>query len=563
MRWLLAILTLLAFPLEAHAGGLFTPDVGSIAVGRGGAWTARASDVSGALYYNPAGLWQVDGWTLSGGLNLHSTRRTFQRFGGDGGAELGTWNVGADGFRIYEEDADGNVVRDSRDEPYPLTVSNPHVRPIPEIGIAFGIPNPDITIALGLYAPPAPIQSWDPQGPGRYRLIEQELIQGNFVLSAAYKPLPWLAFGASFQVLYMQLTESFAGSADFLAGDDPINPEDPDWDVTAQFTARDIKPYFNVGVMFMPLPWLRFGVSFDPPYTFKGKGSASLSGVLGQQSQTLELIGDGALHVVGEDTDVTVNAGLPGHLRFGVDVEPIPKVLMIGLDVHLEIWRGSGDLFADDVDIPLYFDDPDDDLEPEPLVDYMYRVGLCPLGAGLGVDCGDEGSAPPGAGSSLAIYRGEGGSGQVVVPANYRDTWSLRLGAEVRPVPFLGLRAGWLYEPPAIPDNTMTLTIHDGHKHMVAGGASLLLGAGKAQPRSLVEVHLTYSHVFYKDRVIAPGTSRKGLLALDGVPASEVDAGTYTAAVNQLGINMALHFGAIGQRIKAGKGAAKEQTDEG
>ena len=103
--------------------------MGTIAVGRGGAFTARASDVPGALYYNPAGLWQVDGFTLQGGLNLHSTRRTFQRFGGDGGEGVGTWNVGEDGFRIYEEDANGDVVRDSRNEPYLLTVSQPHIRP--------------------------------------------------------------------------------------------------------------------------------------------------------------------------------------------------------------------------------------------------------------------------------------------------------------------------------------------------------------------------------------------------------------------------------------------------
>ena len=558
MRWLLCALVV-SFAVPAHAGGLFTPDPGTIALGRGGAWTARASDVSGALVYNPAGLWQVDGWTLSGGLNLHSTRRTFQRAGGDGGPDLGTWNVGPDGFKIYAEDADGEVVRDSRDEPYPLTVSEPHVRPIPEVGIAFGFPKPDLTIALGLYAPPAPIQSWDPDGPGRYRLIDQELIQGNFALSAALRPVHWIAVGASFQLLYMKLTESFAASADLLSSGDPINPEDPDWDVTTQFTAEAVQPYFNIGVMVMPLPWLRIGISFDPPYRFRGKGRASLSGVLGQQSQTLELLGEGAIHVVGADEDVTVHAGLPGHLRFGVDIEPLPKVLMIGVDVHLEIWRGSGDLFADGVSMPLYRDDPDDDVAPEPLVDYLYRVGLCPIGAGLGVDCGDEGSSPPGAGSTLGTYAGEGGGGQVIVPADYRTTWSLRLGAEVRPVPCLGLRAGWLYEPSAIPDDTMTLTMHDGQKHMLAGGASLLLGAGQASPRSLVEVHLTYSHIAYRDRVIAPGVSRKGMLGLDGVPSNEVDSGRYTAAVNQLGINVAVHLGAIGQRIRDND---EEQNDE-
>ena len=518
MRRALLLLALLAVPSSADAGGLFTPDVGTIALGRGGAWTARASDVAGALYYNPAGLWQVDGWTVAGGLSLHRTQRTFQR----------------------ADDVNGSD---------PLTESLPHVRPIPEVGIAWGLPNPDLTIALGLYAPPAPIQRFDPDGPGRYRLIDQELIQGNIALAAALRPLPWLSFGGSFQLLYMKITETFKASADVLATGDPTNPEDPDWDVSAMFTASSLQPWFNVGVMVMPLPWLRFGVSFDPAYRFRGKGRATLDGVLGAESTTLELMGEGALHVVGADEEITITAGLPGHLRFGVDLEPIPDVLMFGVDLHIELWGGGGDLSADGVDIDLYFDEPDDDLGPEPLVDYLYRVGLCPTASFLGVDCGDESSAPAGAGSRLATYRGEDGAGTVVLPTNYRTTWSLRLGAEVRPLPVLGLRAGWMFEPSAIPDDSMSLTMHDGPKHMVAGGVSLLLGAGEAQPRSLVEVHVTYSHLFYADRVIEPGVSRRGMITLEGVPSNPIDAGTYTAAVNQLGINVAVHLGAIGQRV--------------
>ncbi len=527
MRRALLLLALLAAPTPALAGGLFTPDVGTIALGRGGAWTARASDITGALHYNPAGLWQIDGWTASGGVNLHRTSRTFQRADGVNGA-------------------------------FPLTRSEPHLRPIPEVGLAWGLPHPDLTIALGLYAPPAPIQRFDPDGPGRYRLIDQELIQGNIALAVALRPVPWLSFGGSFQLLYLKLTESFKASADVLATGESTNPEDPDWDVLASFSAQQVRPWFNLGVMIMPLPWLRFGVSVDPPYRFKGAGRATLSGVIGAESTTLDLLGDGPLFVVGADEDVTVHGGLPGHLRFGVDLEPIEDVLMFGLDLHVEFWNGSGDLSTDEVAIDLYYDNPDDDLGPEPLVDYLYRVGLCPIASGLGVDCGDEDSAPPGSGSGLATYAGEGGSGRVVVPASYRNTWSIRAGAEVRPLPLLALRAGWMYEAPAIPDETMTLTMHDGHKVMASGGVSLLLGANAPSARSLVEVHITYAHTFYADRNIASGVPANGGLALEGVPSNEVDAGTYTAAVNQLGINVAVHLGAIGKRVAQ----HKDEPDE-
>ena len=514
---LLLALLALSLPAPGVAGGLFTPDTGTVGVSRGGAWVGRASDVPGALYYNPAGLWQVDGWSVQGGVNLYSADRTFQRL----------------------PQADGTE--------YDLVVKRSHLRPHPELGIAWGLPKPDLTFAIGLTSPLAPIQSYDPDGPGRYRVIEQVLQQGNIYFGAGFRPIEYFAFGATVQLVYMDLVESFAGQADMITDASEPNPENSDWDVLAEFSAVSVKPQFNVGIMVMPTKWLRFGASFSPPYRFEGKGEARLSGSVGGESTAVQTFGDGPIHVVGVDNDIDLAIGLPGHLRFGFDFEPIEHVLSFGLDAHFELWNGTGDITASNVDMELMYDDPDDDLAPEPLVDYLYRSGICPLGSILGVDCGDPSSLPAGAGSNLATYTGDGG--QVVVPASFRNTWSIRTGVQAKPHPAVALRMGYLFESPAIPLETQSLTMHDGYKHMLSGGLGMLLGARHRGDRPLAEVNIFYARVWYHDRTVSADQSRGRTLVLEGVPANPVDAGTYTAAVNQVGLNVAFHFGAIGQRL--------------
>ena len=515
------LLVALTIPLPALAGGLFTPDTGTVGLGRGGAWTARASDVVGALFYNPAGLWQVDGWTISGGTNLYRADRTFQR---DQGAQP---------------------------EPYDLVVKRSHVRPHPELGIAWGLPKPDLTFAVGVTSPLAPIQSFDPDGAGRYRVIEQELRQANLYFAAAIRPHKVIAVGASVQLVYMDLRESFTAQADFLSQNEETNPENTDWDVQSEFYARSIKPQFNVGVMVMPTDWLRIGVSFDPPYRFTGTGQATLTGEIGGESTAVQTFGDGPLYVEARDDEIALNIGLPGHLRFGVDLEPLEGRLSFGLETHFELWNGSGDLRAENVDLPLMYDNPGDDLPPEPLVDYLYRVGLCPLGSAIGLDCGDPSSLPAGEGSSLHVYRGDDGA--IVIPASFRNTWSIRAGVEAHPHPGVGIRFGYLFESPAIPAASQSLTMHDGWKHMLAGGMTLRFGADEVHPRPLAELTFTYAHVWYADRIISAEESRGRALVLEGVPANAVDAGSYTADVHQVGLHVAFHLGAMVERGKQAK----------
>ncbi|MBK9608413.1 MAG: outer membrane protein transport protein [Betaproteobacteria bacterium] len=72
---------LLSFPLlggPALAGGLSTPGQGARALGVAGAFTAVADDGS-AVYYNPAGISQIDGTSIETGLALISPQLGYQR----------------------------------------------------------------------------------------------------------------------------------------------------------------------------------------------------------------------------------------------------------------------------------------------------------------------------------------------------------------------------------------------------------------------------------------------------------------------------------------------------
>lgn len=520
----LVLLVALLLPCPAVAAGLFTPDTGIVGFGRGGANVARADDLVSGLYYNPAGLWQLDGLSVQGGLHLLRTDVWFQRAGGEG---------------QYNVDEAGQIIEGSLDDPFPRTHKRPHVRPIPEGGVAFGFDRPDLTIAAGVYAPIAPVQSFPRYGPGRYRMTQQELIQGNISLSAGWRICEWFAVGASFQVLLMQLNQEFASSSDFLATDS--NPEDPQWDVITSFSADGIRPHFNVGVMAMPTPWLRIAASFEPAYRFQGKGGAQLRGRLGERyfaEQTdflAERYGRDPIVVQGDDNAVDVETGLPGRIRVGVGLEPVPDVFEFEIDFNIELWRGSGDVVATRIEIPLQHGG-DDVAEPTDLDAYLDSRNLCEI-----VDC-----------SVARTYSGEDGAGRVAVPTSFRSTWSLRLGGSVTPLPSLQIRFGGLYEAPASTDENLSLTMFDGHKFLAGGGVTFRPWAGDEIGPPL-EFHFSYAHVFYLPRTVTDDVSRGRLKALEGVAVNPIDAGDYGGAADMVGLSVAAHFGRMARRSAADK----------
>ncbi len=70
------ILSLLLWGGPVYAGGLSTPGQGSRALSMGGAFTAVADD-GAAIYYNPAGMSQIDGTLIEAGIALLYPKITY------------------------------------------------------------------------------------------------------------------------------------------------------------------------------------------------------------------------------------------------------------------------------------------------------------------------------------------------------------------------------------------------------------------------------------------------------------------------------------------------------
>ena len=114
---------------RAQAGGFEVPDLGTVPIGRGGAFVAKA-DTLAAFHYNPAGLSKLPGPNLLVSGNAVHLRSRFRRRGGGEDVQL-PWND--DGITVLDPAGDVNTGR-----------------PFPEVSNArrFG-PSPMFVASLG------------------------------------------------------------------------------------------------------------------------------------------------------------------------------------------------------------------------------------------------------------------------------------------------------------------------------------------------------------------------------------------------------------------------------
>ena len=539
------VLLLLLWAAPAWGAGLFTPDTGIVAAGRAGAFVATANDAL-ALYYNPAGLYLMNGLQLRGGLMGLQNPVTFRRGGGEG---------------RYKLDDNGDYLVDGTGGPDvggPFTeVSNQDsFRPIPEYSLSFGFEDPDLTIAMGLYAPLAPWISYPLYGANRYRLTKLRLIQGNFALGLGWRlpaPLDFIAIGGSFQIIYISMKQDFWASSDIENVDAAVNPEHPQWDALTQFEAQQWQPSWNAGLMIIPHHTMRIGLSFAPQYTFRGKGSASLSGELGgeyleqigeEYGPILELAGidldTSPLNLVGVDDDITVTTKQPAILRVGVMIEPT-SWLNLELAGTIDFWSRADAIVGSDVEVPLQ--DCDENGDCQPIVDEIKGrtdpIDPCVGGDGVElVEC-----------DSLDTYKGTDGEGSFRLPQGWKNAYSIRFGGEIQPIPDrLGIRFGYAFESSAIPDSTLNLTMFDSNKHMVGVGVS-----GRFEG---FDIHFTYAHIFYTPRTITAEAAEGTHIGLEATVTGDIDDGDYSGSADIIGLALGLDFTTLHRNAKAKKATA-------
>lgn len=218
----------------ARAGGYYVGPVGGKAIGRGGAFTARADDLS-AVYYNPAGLSFLDGLWLQVDNKLSYNVVEYER------APL----------------TDVNGVQTTSFDP---VENETPLQPLaPLVGVGYG--SGEWAFALVTYAKSGIARVEYPKdGPQRYLLLKREAYLLNNTLSVAWQPNPQFSLGMSLYVVVAPTIQyQLAIASSVFGGLDPVSNE---LDLIATIDAADwFIPNAVVGAWYQLSPSLEVGVS--------------------------------------------------------------------------------------------------------------------------------------------------------------------------------------------------------------------------------------------------------------------------------------------------------------
>lgn len=441
----------------ADAAAYYFNGAGLRGMARGGAFVAGVDDLS-AQYYNPGALVRLERPQAYVNMSLVWQSVSFTR-------------------TDYNDDG---TVRRQFDE-----VNNEAgAMPIPQfsVGHHFGLPN--TYFALGLHPPFAPQLDYPERGAQRYALQDSLVLQWYAGPSVAHRVLPWLTIGAgaywspvnaSQTIELMVCRDEVADSnttrcaTDFSDGtpmasvynayDTAAGREDAyavESDGTVGVNMWDWNNItWNAGVLIEPLDWMDIGVSVQPALKVSGKGSLDIAFsdqhwlVGGADTFTLDPLISGTNH---SDKDVTVNLTLPWVIRSGVAVRPL-DILELEATAVYQKWDVTTDITVTDVNAVIARN-PDQDVLTEDL------------------EITDD----------------------VVLPANYVNTWTFALGGDLDVTDFLVARFGGYYEQSAVPPATQTVAVVDGEK--IGYGLGLTGFLGK---RWALEGAMSQTFIFERD----------------------------------------------------------------
>jgi len=259
----IAALVVLLIPAAAWAGGEEIPDNGAQALGRGGAFTAKADDLT-ALEYNVAGLAMARGTRVLFSANIVNASADFQR--------AGTYPTMA-GVPYSGQ-------------PFPAVSEQGGAFFAPMFVVASDLGTKKWTVAAGAFGPSAYGKStWPTQvsvagqpapAPQRYDLVSEDLLQIFPTVAVAWRPLDFISVGAAFNWVY---TAPKFRQAVYL----PLAPagsENPYYDVDATIDVSDtFEPAYTLGALARLTENLQVGVNYRSSADIDASGTVKLSTV--------------------------------------------------------------------------------------------------------------------------------------------------------------------------------------------------------------------------------------------------------------------------------------------
>jgi long-subunit fatty acid transport protein len=448
-------------PGRAFGGGTEAGAVGVVAVGRGGAFAARASDPT-AMGHNVAGLVGLPGvqWTLSGNVGLWS--HCFQRAGRYDGVESGV-EIRTTAFASSRYAMARPAYPEVCNEVTPAVVPQALVswRPAPWIAVGAGLLTP-----AGIGSQRFPDRVETPVGlapsPARYMVLTTGVVIVHPTLAVAVAPFPWLRVGAAVQPSWGRFQGETMANA--------IGSQSPATDVR---TAVDASAFFwagNLGVMIQPHPSLTLGVHAHlnaTPIVFTGSSTATVRPYASDPTR---------MHRSTFQSEVTL---------------PLPSLVRVGVR-YASLRAGA----------------PSDSAARDPMRDEVFDLEL---------DVHFENSSV----LNQVVTRSQGnvevepGMGSPATPEvtlrrGWRDTWGLRAAVEVNAVPnVLALRGGVSWDLGAQTGeralNGRTVPWNPDAGIDTAGYDTVGLSLGASARWRWLTVDLAYQHLFLSGQDVQQG----------------------------------------------------------
>lgn len=220
-----AIATTLTLPAAVHAIGLRIVNQDAEATARGNAFAATA-DNPAALYYNPAGITQLEGQNL----------------------QLGTYNTWVTSHYTSPAGAQASTQFE--------------IQSVPQIYYTRAITNTDFTFGLGIFVPYGLGLQWPENTGFRTLAIEGRLLYSTIHPVLAWKIHPTLSLAAGPTIDYAQV---LLRQGIFAPGD------------AFEFKGRDFDFGYNLGLRWQPIDQLAFGAVYKSATSMNFHGHSTAS----------------------------------------------------------------------------------------------------------------------------------------------------------------------------------------------------------------------------------------------------------------------------------------------
>ena len=462
-------------PSSASAGGFDYAAPGTRALGRGGAFYARADDPM-ALLYNPANLGSLSGNQLMLNVHLGWFDACFD--------PAGQYEPNSFYPTIFDADPDDSATWGEWVRDYPEVCNGGPPGPSPDLAFTTRLTR-DIGIGFGLVAPAAVghniyTDEVDPgtitQGgqllpaPGRYLLLEEQLLIFYPTVGIGWRVAEWLQVGGAFQW--------GIGFFEFTNQTRALPGQNPDGDILSELTASDLFipagvlsvhaiPHDNLDIVLSARLHADIGASGDTRLTW-GPYSPAATSVDGTPIRTVTEVPNTELRA---QQPFTFALGIRYADRFA----PRPR------DTSA-VERLSGRV-EDSMSNERW------DVELDVVYERNKRV------RNFLIDLPDD--------AELVLQNTPAGSATTVlplpdeirIPHRWRDQLSIRLGGDWNVIPGMAaLRLGASFETDGSSPSYTGIDFIPGQRFGIHGGLTVRLGR--------LDISLAYAHIFQADITI-------------------------------------------------------------